>query len=59
MDPLKAGVALLVCLLLFWLIYRLTLRMVDLGIAAGHAEERRRLEAEAAADAEAERGRGE
>ncbi|MFC6788695.1 hypothetical protein [Methylobacterium komagatae] len=50
MDPLKAAAALLFCLALFWLVLRLTQRLMTMAIAAGHAEERRRLEAEAQAD---------
>ena len=53
MDPLKAAAATFVCLALFWLAFRLTRRLVDLAIAGGYAEERRRL-AEEAAQAEAE-----
>ncbi len=53
MDPLKAAAATLLCLALFWLAFRLTRRLVDLVIAGGYAEERRRL-AEEAAQAEAE-----
>ena len=52
MDPLKAAAATLLCLALFWLAFRLTRRLVDLVIAGGYAEERRRL-AEEAAQAEA------
>lgn len=48
MDPLKAAAATLVCLALFWLAFRLTRRLVDLAIAGGYAEERRRLAEEAA-----------
>ncbi|SFL41101.1 hypothetical protein [Methylobacterium pseudosasicola] len=54
MDPLKAAAATAVCLVLFWLAFRLTRRLVDMAIAGGYAEERRRLaeeEAEATADA--------
>ena len=55
MDPLKAAAATLLCLALFWLAFRLTRRLVDLVIAGGYAEERRRLEEEAAqAEFEAE-----
>jgi len=54
-DPLKAAAATLLCLALFWLAFRLTRRLVDLAIAGGYAEERRRL-AEEAAQAEAEAG---
>ncbi|WP_267361152.1 MULTISPECIES: hypothetical protein [unclassified Methylobacterium] len=55
MDPLKAAAATLLCLALFWLAFRLTRRLVDLVIAGGYAEERRRLEEEAAqAESEAE-----
>ena len=52
MDPLKAAAATLLCLALFWLAFRLTRRLVDMAIAGGYAEERRRL-AEEAAKAEA------
>ena len=55
MDPLKAAAATAVCLVLFWLAFRLTRRLVDMAIAGGYAEERRRLaeeEAQAAAGAE-------
>ena len=52
MDPLKAAAATLLCLALFWLAFRLTRRLVDMAIAGGYAEERRRL-AEEAAQAEA------
>ncbi|MCJ2096591.1 hypothetical protein MKK67_29395 [Methylobacterium sp. J-072] len=54
MDPLKAAAATAVCLVLFWLAFRLTRRLVDMAIAGGYAEERRRLaeeEAQAALDA--------
>jgi hypothetical protein len=54
-DPLKAAAATLLCLALFWLAFRLTRRLVDLAIAGGYAEERRRL-AEEAAQAETEAG---
>jgi hypothetical protein len=47
-DPLKAAAATLLCLALFWLAFRLTRRLVDLAIAGGYAEERRRLADEAA-----------
>jgi len=53
-DPLKAAAATAVCLVLFWLAFRLTRRLVDMAIAGGYAEERRRLaeeEAQAASDA--------
>ena len=50
MSPLKLAAALAACALLFWLGLRLARRVVDLGIAAGYAEERR-----VAAEAEAER----
>ncbi|GJE61188.1 hypothetical protein [Methylobacterium trifolii] len=53
MNPLKAAIAVAACALLFWLALRVTRRFVDIGIAAGHAEERRRLEAEAAEEARA------
>jgi hypothetical protein len=52
-DPLKAAAATLLCLALFWLAFRLTRRLVDLAIAGGYAEERRRLAEEEAAQAEA------
>ena len=42
MDPLKAAVATVFCLVLFGLALRLTRRLMDLAVAAGHAEERRR-----------------
>lgn len=48
MDPLKAAAAAAFCLILFVLAYRLTRRLVDVAIAQGHAEERRRLAEEAA-----------
>ncbi len=51
MDPLKAAAATAVCLALFWLAFRLTRRLVDLVIAGGYAEERRRLAEEAAEEA--------
>ncbi|MCJ2137734.1 hypothetical protein MKK69_27440 [Methylobacterium sp. J-026] len=51
MDPLKAAAATAVCLALFWLAFRLTRRLVDLVIAGGYAEERRRLAEEAAQEA--------
>ncbi|MDP4005850.1 hypothetical protein [Methylobacterium sp. NEAU K] len=47
MDPLKAAAATIVCLALFWLAFRLTRRLVDMAIAGGYAEERRRLAEEA------------
>lgn len=50
MDPLKAAAALLFCLALFWLVLRLTQRLMEMAIAAGRAEERRRAEAEALAE---------
>jgi len=53
LDPLKAAAATLLCLALFWLAFRLTRRLVDLAIAGGYAEERRRLAEEEAAQAEA------
>lgn len=56
MDPLKAAAATLLCLALFWLAFRLTRRLVDLAIAGGYAEERRRLAEEEAAQAETEAG---
>ena len=55
-DPLKAAAATLLCLALFWLAFRLTRRLVDLAIAGGYAEERRRLAEEEAAQAETEAG---
>ena len=51
MDPLKAAAATLLCLALFWLAFRLTRRLVDLAIAGGYAEERRRLAQEAVQEA--------
>lgn len=56
MDPLKAAAATLLCLALFWLAFRLTRRLVDLAIAGGYAEERRRLAEEEAAQVETEAG---
>lgn len=53
MDPLKAAAATLFCLVLFGLILRLTRRLMEMAIAAGHAEERRRAEDEAAIPASA------
>lgn len=50
MDPLKAAAATLFCIVLFWLVLRVTRRLMDMAITAGHAEERRRIEAEAQAD---------
>ena len=47
MDPLKTFAATLFCLALFWLVLRLTRRLMDMAITAGHAETRRREEAEA------------
>ena len=43
MNPFRAAATAAFCLILFWLAYRLTRRLVDLAIARGHAEERRRL----------------
>ena len=51
MDPLKAAAATAFCLVLFWLAYRLTRRLVDLAIAEGHAEARRLAEAIVVQDA--------
>lgn len=51
MDPLKAAAAAAFCLVLFWLAYRLTRRLVDLAIAQGHAQERRLAEETAVQDA--------
>ncbi|MCJ2011329.1 hypothetical protein [Methylobacterium sp. J-076] len=50
MDPLKAAAATLFCVALFWLVLRLTQRLMAMAIAAGHAEEQRRAEAEALAE---------
>lgn len=47
MDPLKALAATVFCLVLFGLIFRLTRRLMEMAIAAGHAEARRRAEEEA------------
>ena len=44
MNPLKAGLILLICLILLWLGVRLARRAIDLGIAAGYEAERRRRE---------------
>ncbi|GJD34568.1 hypothetical protein [Methylobacterium aerolatum] len=52
MDPLKALAATVFCLVLFVLVLRLTRRLMEMAISAGHAEERRRLEQEALLDAE-------
>ncbi|GJE38095.1 hypothetical protein [Methylobacterium persicinum] len=49
MDPLKAAAATLFCLALFWLVLRLTQRLMEMAIAAGRAEEQRRADAEALA----------
>lgn len=57
MDPLKAAAATLFCVALFWLVLRLTQRLMDMAIVAGRAEERRRAEAEALA-AEADQAAG-
>lgn len=46
MNPLKAGLIVLICLILLWLGIRLARRAIDLGIAAGYEAERRRKEAE-------------
>ncbi len=51
MDPLKAFAATLFCLALFGLVFRLTRRLMEMAIAAGHAEAKRRQEAEDAAEA--------
>jgi len=48
-DPLKAAAATLFCLALFWLVLRLTQRLMEMAIAAGRAEEQRRADAEALA----------
>ena len=56
MDPFKAAAATAVCLVLFWLAFRLTRRLVDMAIAAGHVEERRRLAEEAEAEQQASAG---
>ena len=42
MQPLKIAAAVALCAILFWLGLRLTRRAVDLGIAAGRDEARRR-----------------
>ena len=47
MDPLKAAAATVFCLILFGLVLRLTRRLMDMAIAAGHAEARQRAEDEA------------
>jgi hypothetical protein len=52
-DPLKATAATFVCLVLFWLAFRLTHRLVDMAIAGGYAEESRRLAEERLLPAEA------
>jgi len=44
MQPLKVAAAVALCVILFWLGLRLTRRAVDLGIAAGRDEARRRGE---------------
>ena len=49
MDPLKAAAATLFCLVLFWVVLRITRRLMEMAIAAGHAAERRRAEEEALA----------
>lgn len=46
MNPLKIAAAVAVCALLFWLMFRLTRKMVDLTIATGLAEEERRRKEE-------------
>ena len=46
MNPLKAGLIVLICLVLFWLGVRLARRAIDLAIAAGYEAERRRKEDE-------------
>ncbi|GJD82073.1 hypothetical protein [Methylobacterium gregans] len=46
MNPLKAGLIVLICLILFWLGVRLARRAIDLGIAAGYEAERRRKDDE-------------
>jgi hypothetical protein len=46
-DPLKAAAATVFCLILFGLVLRLTRRLMDMAIAAGHAEARQRAEDEA------------
>ncbi len=51
MDPLKAFAATLFCLVLFGLVFRLTRRLMEMAIAAGHAEAKRRQEAEDAVGA--------
>lgn len=47
MDPLKALAATVFCLVLFGLVFRLTRRLMEMAIAAGHAEARRRADEEA------------
>ncbi|GJE41665.1 hypothetical protein [Methylobacterium soli] len=42
MQPVKIAAAVALCAILFWLGLRLTRRAVDLGIAAGRDEARRR-----------------
>ena len=42
-NSFRAAAAAAFCLVLFWLAYRATRRLVDLAIARGHAEEQRRL----------------
>jgi hypothetical protein len=51
-DPLKAAAATLFCLVLFWVVLRITRRLMEMAIAAGHAAEHRRVEEEARAAAE-------
>jgi hypothetical protein len=45
-DPLKTFAATLFCLVLFGLAFRLTKRLMEMVIAAGHEEARRRALAE-------------
>jgi hypothetical protein len=45
-DPLKAFAATLFCLVLFALVLRLTRRLMEMAITAGHAEALRRAKAE-------------
>ncbi len=46
MNPLKAGLIVLICLILLWLGIRMTRRAIDLAIREGYAAERRREERE-------------
>ena len=46
MNPLKAGLILLICLILLWLGIRMTRRAIDLAIREGYEAERRRRERE-------------